>query len=171
MRFVVPLACAARSHQNGGAEMHGLAKTVVAAGTVSAVAMAIPHAAWEQPRTLRFNALTTHQSLLDHGRRGLSVGDVVISDGRLFGLDQRLIGTFGTYCTVVDLGRRAAYQCDGHDSLPGGQILFAGETVPSKRVQVVAITGGTGDYAEARGQLSLVRLKPRLTQVSMVILE
>jgi hypothetical protein len=151
--------------------MHGLAKTMVAAGTFSAVAMAVPHAAWEQPRTLRFNALTIHNALVDHGRRGLSVGDVLISDGRLFGLDQRLLGSFGTSCTVVDLGRRASYECMGHDSLPGGQILFAGETVPARRVQVVAITGGTGDYAEARGQLSLIRLRPRLTRVSMLILD
>jgi hypothetical protein len=151
--------------------MPDLAKTVVAAGVLSAVAMAVPHAAWHQPRTLRFNALTTHQARLDRGRRGLSVGDVLISDGRLIGLDGRLLGSFGTACTVVDLGRRAGYQCDGHDSLPGGQIVFAGETVPGKRVQVMATTGGTGDYSEARGQLTLVRLKPMVTQVSMIILQ
>ena len=151
--------------------MVGFAKTVVAAGVFSAVAMAVPHAAWDQPRTLRFNALTTHQDLLDRGRRGLSVGDVLVSVGRLVGLDGRLLGSFGTSCTVADLGRSAAYQCDGRDSLPGGQIVFAGETVPSKHVQVLAITGGTGDYSEARGQLTLVRLKPNVTQVSMVILD
>jgi hypothetical protein len=151
--------------------MVGFAKTVVAVGTFSAVAMAAPHAAWDQPRTLRFNALTTSEASLDRGRRGLSVGDVLISVGRLVGLDGRLLGSFGTSCTVVDLGRRAAYYCDGHDSLPGGEIVFAGETVPSKRVQVLAITGGTGAFSQALGQLTLVRLKPNVTQVSMVILE
>jgi hypothetical protein len=151
--------------------MVGLAKTVVAAGTFSVVAMAVPHAAWDQARTLRFNALTTNEILVDRGRRGLSVGDVLVSVGRLVGLDGRLLGSFGTSCTVVDLGRRAAYQCSGHDSLPAGQIVFAGETVPGKRVQVVAITGGTGAYSEALGQLTLVRLKPKVTQVSMVILD
>ena len=151
--------------------MIGFAKTVVAVGTFSAVAMAVPHAAWDQPRTLRFNALTTHQALLDRGRRGLSVGDVLVSVGRLVRPDGRLLGSFGISCTVVDLGRRAAYQCDGHDSLPDGQIAFAGETVPSKRVQVLAITGGAGDYSQALGQLTLVRLKPNVTQVSMVILD
>jgi hypothetical protein len=152
-------------------DMVSFAKTVVAAGTLTAVAMAVPHGAWDQPRTLRFNAVTTHQVLLDWGRRSLSFGDVLVSDGRLVGLDGRLLGSFGTWCTVVDLGRRATYQCDGYDALPGGQIVFAGETVPGKRVQVVAITGGTGDYSEARGQLTLIRLKPKMTQVSMVILD
>jgi hypothetical protein len=160
-----------QTHQNGGLDMVGFAKTVVAVGMFSAVAMAVPHAAWDQPRTLRFNALTTNEALLDRGRRGLSVGDVLVTVGRLVGLDGRLLGSFGTSCTVVDLGRHAAYHCDGHDSLPSGEIVFAGETVSGKRVQVVAITGGTGAYSEARGQLTLVRLKPNVTQVSMIILD
>jgi hypothetical protein len=151
--------------------MVGFAKTVVAAATFSAIAMAVPHAAWDQPWTLRFNALTTDQSLLDRGRKGLSVGDVLISDGRLVGLDGRLLGSFGTSCTVLDLGRRASYQCEGHDELPGGEIQFSGETVPGQRVQVVAITGGTGDYSQASGQITLVRVKPNVTQVSMTILD
>jgi hypothetical protein len=167
----MPEPWGAQTYQNGGADMVGFAKTVVAVGTFSAVAMAVPHAAWDQPRTLRFNALTTHQVLLDRGRRGLSVGDLLVSVGRLVRPDGRLLGSFGTSCTVVDVDRRAVYQCDGHDSLPGGQIAFAGETVPGKRVQVIAITGGTGDYSQALGQLTLVRLGPKVTQVSMVILE
>lgn len=151
--------------------MVGLAKTVAAAGTFTAVVMAVSHAALGQPRTLRFNAVTTHQSMLDRGRRGPSVGDELLSDGRLVGLDGRVIGSFGMSCTVVDLGRAAALQCQGDDELPSGEITFAGELVPGKHTQVVAITGGTGDYSEARGQLTLRRVKARVTQVSMVILE
>ena len=151
--------------------MLGLAKTVVAAGTFSALAMAVPHAARDQPRTLRLSAVTMHQDLLDHGRRGLSIGDVVVSDGRLLAQDGRLIGSFGSSCTVVDLGRAAVLQCQGHDELPAGQLTYAGEIVPDRRVQVVAITGGTGDYSEARGQLTLTRVRPRVTQVSMLILD
>ncbi len=167
----MPAPCGVQTYQNGGPDMVGFAKTVVAVGTLSAVAMAAPRAAWDQPRTMRFNAITTHQVLLDRGPRGFSIGDALVSVGRLVRLDGRLLGSFGTSCTVVDLGRRAAYQCDGHDSLPGGQITFAGETVPGNRVQVIAITGGTGDYSDALGQLTLVRLKSNVTQVSMVILE
>jgi hypothetical protein len=151
--------------------MFGLAKTVVAVGTLSAVAMVAPQAAGAQPRTLRFNAFTTHHSLLDRGRPRLSVGDVLISDGRLVGLDGRLLGSFGTSCTVVDLGHRASYQCEGYDELPGGEIEFSGETVPGQRVQVAAITGGTGDFSQARGQITLVRVKPNVNQVSMTILD
>jgi len=151
--------------------MVSLVRTVVAAGTFSAVALAVPHAAWERPRTLRFNALTTHQVRIDRGRRGLSVGDELLSDGRLLGLDGRLIGSFGTSCAVVDFGRTVATQCQGYDKLPAGQVTFAGELIFGQRVQVLAITGGTGDYENARGQLSLTSLKPRLTRVSMLIFD
>ena len=131
--------------------MVGFAKTVVAVGTFSAVAMAAPNVAWDQPRTLRFNALTTHKVLLDRGRRGLSVGDELVSVGRLVRPDGRLLGRLGTSCTVVNLDHHAAYQCDGHDSLPGGQIAFAGKTVPGKRVQVIAMTGGTAPTRRRSG--------------------
>lgn len=151
--------------------MLGLAKTLVVAGALGTAAITVPHAAGGQTTTLRFSALTTHEHLLDHGRPGLSVGDVRISGGRLVGRDGRRLGTFGSTCTVIDVGRAAALQCDGYDKLPAGQVAFAGEIVPGKRIQVAAITGGTGDYLNARGQVSMKRVKAKVTQVVMSILE
>jgi hypothetical protein len=151
--------------------MLGLAKTLVVTGALGTAAMTVPHAAGDQPTTLRFTAHTTHQRVLDRGRSGLSVGDLRISSGRLVGQGGRRFGTFGTSCTVINVGRAAVLQCEGYDELPAGQILFTGEIVPGKRVQVAAITGGTGDYVDARGQILMTRVKAKVMQVTMSILE
>jgi len=151
--------------------MLGLAKTLVVTGALGTAAMTVPHAAGDQPITLRFTAHTTHGRLVDKGRSGLSVGDVKMSGGRLVGPDGRRLGTFGTTCTVINVGRSAVMQCDGYDKLPAGQVAFTGETIPAKRVQVAAITGGTGDYLDARGQIAMKRVKAGVTQVTMSILE
>jgi len=150
--------------------MLGLAKTLVVTGALGTAAIILPHAAGGQPATLRFSALTTYEHVLDRGRPGLSVGDVRISGGRLVGQDGRRLGTFGSTCTVIDVGRAAALQCDGYDKLPAGQVAFAGEIVPGKRIQVAAITGGTGGYLNARGQISMTHVKTNVTQVIMSII-
>ena len=151
--------------------MLGLAKTLVVTGALGTAAMTVPHAAGDQPTTLRFTAHTTNERFVDRGRSGSSVGDVRITGGRLVGQDGRRLGSFGTTCTVITVGRAATSQCDGYDELPAGQVTFAGEIVPGKRVQVAAITGGTGDYLDARGQLSTTRVKARVMQITMLILE
>lgn len=151
--------------------MLGLAKTLVVTGALGTAAITVPNAAGDQQTTLRFSALTTHEHLLDRGRRGLSVGDLRISGGRLVGQGGRRLGTFGTTCTVIDVGRAAALQCEGYDELPAGQVAFAGEIVPGKRIQVASITGGTGDYLNARGQISMTRVKAKVTQVTMSIID
>ncbi|HST19308.1 MAG TPA: hypothetical protein VLK36_16830 [Gaiellaceae bacterium] len=151
--------------------MVGLAKTLVVTGALGTAAMTVPHAAGDQPITLRFTAHTTHERLVDRGRSGLSVGDVRMSGGRLVGADGRRLGSFGATCVVVDVGRAAALQCDGYAALPAGQVAYVGEVVPGKRVQVAAITGGTGDYVDARGQLSITRVKAKVARVTMSILE
>jgi hypothetical protein len=151
--------------------MLGLAKTLVVTGALGTAAVTVPHAAGDQPVTLRFTAHTIHDRLVDRGRSGLSVGDVRMSSGRLVGGGGRRLGSFGTTCVVINVGRAAVLQCDGYMALPAGQVAFVGEVVPGKRVQVAAITGGTGDYVDARGQIAMTRLKAKVAQVTMSILE
>jgi hypothetical protein len=150
--------------------MVGLAKTLVVTGALGTAAVTAPHAG-DQPITLRFTAHTTHEHLVDRGRSGLSVGDLRMTGGRLVGQDGRRLGSFDATCVVVDVGRAAALQCQGYEALPAGQVAYTGEFVPGKRVQVAAITGGTGDYLNARGQLTMTRVKAKVTQVTMSILE
>jgi len=67
--------------------------------------------------------------------------------------DHGVVGSDQGHCIRIDpIG--GSYECLYTTSLPGGQITVEGPFY-DKRNSVLAITGGTGRYRAARGQLRL----------------
>ena len=112
-----------------------------------------------QDQTIRVTAVTTEQKLLDLGGPGFSLGnEIVFSQKLLQGANQ--VGHEGSVCTEVSVARQEA-QCIATYSFPGGQItaqalVIFGSTAPYDG----SITGGTGKYEGAKGELHVQNVSP-----------
>ncbi|GGW96447.1 hypothetical protein GCM10010297_17910 [Streptomyces malachitofuscus] len=107
---------------------------------------------------------------LDLGAAGRSVGDQFVFSGSLTsteGGEERVVGRIGGYCVITDLERNAG-QCASTAVLPEGQITLEGEQagLPVPVTVVNAITGGTGAFRRAHGQVMLRVLTPATWQLT-----
>src|SRR5436190_3772214 len=77
-------------------------------------------------------------------------------NGSIVGFRDRLRADDGTtghdlgVCTITSLKRKQAY-CHARATLAGGKLFFEWVNRESSKTQIVAVVGGTGDYADARG--------------------
>jgi len=97
---------------------------------------------------------------LDLGEPGPSVGDQQIISMDVFKGDKR-VGESHVVCTTV---RAGIVQCDNVTNLPGGQIVATGLVTDAQEEQspfTQAITGGTGFYRNAHGQLTVSEAGPQ----------
>lgn len=112
-----------------------------------------------QDQTIRVTAVTTEQKVLDLGGPGFALGnEIVFSQKLLQGANQ--VGHDGSVCTEVSVARQEA-QCIATYSFPGGQItaqalVIFGSTAPYDG----SITGGTGKYEGAKGELHVQNISP-----------
>jgi Allene oxide cyclase barrel like domain len=93
---------------------------------------------------------------VDAGEAGPSVGDVAIFTGGLNRPDGTPAGDFHQTCTLVTFaGNRftSGYECTGTIALKGGTITLQGSFSPAKPDQLNAISGGTGAFRTARGEV------------------
>ncbi|MEV5935067.1 dirigent protein [Streptomyces sp. NPDC093250] len=107
---------------------------------------------------------------LDLGAAGRSVGDQFVFSGNLTsteGRKERVVGRIGGFCVITDLERNAG-QCASTAVLPEGQITVQGQQVgiPAPVPVVNAITGGTGEFHRARGQVMQRVLTPATWQLT-----
>lgn len=98
---------------------------------------------------------TLAPTFVDTGNPGSSAGDLaVIHDGVL--LNGAPAGSYNQVCTLAALGSSpftSEFECVGSITLKDGTITMAGPFVPAKAEQSAAITGGTGQYRTARGEV------------------
>lgn len=118
----------------------------------------------EKSRTISVEAQLQVGEELDLGATGRSVGDQFIFSGNLVsveGPEERPVGRFGGFCVITELERNAG-QCSSTAVLPEGQITVQGEQtgIPTPSPVVNAITGGTGEFRKARGQVTQEVLTP-----------
>lgn len=92
----------------------------------------------------------------DTGPAGDSVGDVLAFANPIFNArNTHRVGTDNGSCVRTAVG--VSYECSWTTSLPGGSIVVSGPFLDAGD-STLAITGGTGAYRRASGQM---RLHPR----------
>lgn len=95
-------------------------------------------------------------TFVDTGEPGPSVGDIVVARDDVLRPDGSAAGAFRQVSTLVDLGSNpltSTYECSGSIALKDGAITMEGPFVPVAPQQSAAITGGTGAYTTARGEI------------------
>ena len=123
----------------------GLAAVVVTAAVAVAGAAAsgsdISH-----PQTLRLSARGGSSTFVDTGRHGPSVGDEVILRQPVFEHGRRA----GTGRVMIVLEGRDTSQDEVDVTLAAGEITLQGAQNGNRFT--LAVTGGTGEYRNARGE-------------------
>lgn len=111
-------------------------------------------------QVIRLVSKPVQETELDLGDKGFGPGDQFVFADDLF-RDGKKVGQDGGSCTVVRLDAAApTVNCAATLSLPKGQVTvqglvtFAGEPEDPEPF-VVAITGGTGAYRTAGGELEV----------------
>jgi hypothetical protein len=118
-----------------------------AASTASGIA--------NKEQTIRVTAVFTEfDANIDLGAPGFSLGDEVVFSGNLLQAGEQ-VGRVGVVCTFVSTANadRVEAQCPTTSILPGGQITTQGTIVNRSLNFTLPITGGSGRYQGAGGQV------------------
>jgi hypothetical protein len=115
---------------------------------------------------IRLLSTTTQARYIDHGPKGESPGDLLVSSSRLvnavaqFGRPKgAVVGRDqGTYTLLTNRKTRL----DGWATLPGGKIHVRGVVrMLGAKTSAVAVVGGTRDFASARGTVTVSPVSPK----------
>lgn len=103
--------------------------------------------------TLKFDVVFSPFNYLDLPPAGPSMGDETLFNDQLFSKGKQ-VGSDGGVCVIVDTSQFVVH-CVGTTEVAAGQITFQGlaTSAPEKHL---AITGGTGKYQGAGGEVILV---------------
>ncbi len=116
--------------------------------------------------------------MIDLGDPGFSLGDeTVFADNLFTHQNGDEVGTDGVVCTVVGVTAAATgsgtLQCPGTFSFSGGQIVTEGLVKllngQTSGTQTIAITGGTGRFRGARGQIAIQFLSNAAANITFSI--
>jgi hypothetical protein len=109
----------------------------------------------DKQQTIRVVAVFTEfDPSIDVGAPGFSLGDEVVFSGDLL-RNGGQVGRVGVVCTFVSTANadRVEAQCPTTSILPGGQITTQGTIVNRSLNFTLPITGGSGRYQGAGGQV------------------
>jgi hypothetical protein len=129
-------------------------------------------------RKIVVNGKTTQLNLLDLGHQGFTLGDqIAFSDDLLSKPSGKPAGLDGGACTLIRVtdadAQTGTVQCLITYSLKGGQVTTQGLLTLTNGgflgTQVAAITGGTGLYANARGESILKFVRPGELKIALRI--
>jgi hypothetical protein len=102
----------------------------------------------------------------DTGKPGPTVGDIAVFNDDLNRPDGTPAGEFHEVCTLVTLADSpitSGYECSGTIALKGGTITLQGSFTPAKPDQLNAISGGTGAFRTARGEIETQAIADQFT--------
>lgn len=143
---------------------------LLAVGSVSLASATSSDEGDRDARVINLTSRTVQEADLDLGAEGLSVGDrFTFSDDLL--KNGKTVGTDGGECVIVRIDPEGAteqtaesltVQCTVTLSLEAGQITVQGlvtfTNAPTQEPFTVAITGGTGDFRTAHGEVEVTEL-------------
>ena len=93
------------------------------------------------------------ETTVDLGAKGDSVGDLLVFANKIYdAANKTQLGTDNGYCVRTVIGK--SWECFWTLTLKAGQITVEGPFMDSGD-SLLAITGGTGKYAGARGSMKL----------------
>jgi hypothetical protein len=132
---------------------------LLAAVSMPAIASAQPPAEHERPwRVLHlFERATGDLTFVDVGAPGPSMGDRLVFSAAIFDTNNQQIGRDGADCVIVRVDasetpdRQQVVQCMISVQLPDGQLTVQG--LAQGTDNHFAVTGGTGAYRKARGEV------------------
>jgi allene oxide cyclase len=128
---------------------------VLVAGCLAAVAVARGSLAPQLtgPRVIRVVEHPVHETLVDLGTSGDSQGDTLAFANPLYdATNTHVVGRDQGSCIRVVKG--AAFQCNWTAWVTGGSVTVEGPFYDT-RDSLLAVLGGTGVFANARGQMLL----------------
>ena len=131
---------------------------IAAAAVATALAVAVPaatHAQAPGARTLNFveQAKGTKVVFVDNGKHGPSAGDAIVLTIPLVDAAGAKLGTATATCTATSIPKSAEPPtlCQGVFALADGDIVVSGRV--GSGADYLAVVGGTGAYAGARGTM------------------
>ena len=101
---------------------------------------------------------TPKLTVVDVGAPGPSPGDQVVTTDRVLDRKGADAGTMSQVCTMVTPAASlftSTFDCTGSFVLADGTITAQGPFIPAAATSVNAVTGGTGEFVKARGQLTI----------------
>jgi hypothetical protein len=108
----------------------------------------------------------TTDAVTDTGAAGDTAGDLLTWSNAVYdAANQKQVGTDQGFCIRTEVGK--SWECYWTISLAGGQITVAGPFLDAGD-SVLAITGGTGKYVNARGQMKLHSRNDKGTEYDFV---
>jgi hypothetical protein len=135
------------------------ALTATAAGLVFGV---LPGSAGDQPRVISLLSVQQGGSLIDvdrSGGRGPTLGDEFIFTDGLYQWDGRKRGKrIGTTHGIATITSPTTAFFTGTIFLPGGLIQGAGYFRFTASVEKIIVLGGTGQYRNAGGEVTITKL-------------
>jgi hypothetical protein len=146
-----------------------LAAAAATAGAMAATAASDDGSREGGGQVIRLTTKQVHQGFADHGVPGFSTDDQFVFSNDLY-RDGEKVGEDGGTCTVTRIANSgaAALHCLGTNSLPGGQISVQGLAAPGEPF-VLAVTGGTGRYRNARGQVFGENTSPTEMSIKIIL--
>ena len=138
----------------------------VAVSLAPAVASAQPEVDHQKPwRVLQFFERSDGTvAFIDLGAPGPGIGDRLVFSSPIFDTTGQRIGQDGADCVIVRIdptqppARQQIVQCTISVQLPDGQITVQGLAQGTENY--FAITGGTGAYRQAKGEVLAVDIVP-----------
>ena len=135
--------------------MHRVLTISTLAAAIAAFGLVTPASA-KRGHAARVVTVTEHaatDATTDTGATGDSAGDILTFANDVFNkADTAKVGTDQGFCIRVVPG--TSYECMWTTFLPGGQITVEGPVLDAGD-STLAITGGTGRYANSRGTMKL----------------
>lgn len=147
---------------NATKKLAAAAAAVLSAVAVSGIGAASAHADGNGPtRVLTLVEHRIQENQVDLGPAGPSVFDQLQFAGEFTSAGSVRAGTDSGICTVTAFtARRHEATCTAVAELDGGQLVATGQEDLSSTTQVFAVTGGTRQYRNATGQITINQTGP-----------